>query len=55
MFNLKLRPVHFMKLKGYPVPLPEWFQKGSVCKLTSGSMLVNFYRNEVSAKVLNSI
>ena len=27
--------------KGNPIPLPEWFRKGS-CKLTSASMLENF-------------
>ena len=41
-----------LHLKGNPVPLPEWFRKGSVCKLTCASMLVNFvsYMHEVIKK-----
>ena len=27
--------------KGFPIPLPEWFRKGSICKLKSVSMLAN--------------
>ena len=44
-------------MKGNPVPLPEWFRKGSVCKLTSPSMLVNFvsYMHEVAENVSKSI
>ena len=30
--------LHF---KGIPVPLPEWFRKGSICKLKSVNMLYN--------------
>ena len=41
-----------LHMKGNPVPLPEWFRKGSVCKLTCASMLVNFvsYMHEVSRR-----
>ena len=44
-------------MKGNPVPLPEWFRKGSACKLTCASMLVNFvsYMHEVAEKVSKSI
>ena len=46
-----------LHLKGNPVPLPEWFRKGSVYKLTCASMLVNFvsYMHEVAEKVSKSI
>ena len=44
-------------MKGNPVPLPKWFRKGSVCKLTSASMLVKFvsYMHEVAEKVSKSM
>ena len=44
-------------MKENTVPLPEWIRKGSVCKLTSANMLVNFvsYMHEVAEKVSKSI
>ena len=28
--------------KGFPIPLPEWIRKGSICKLKFVTMLANF-------------
>ena len=46
-----------LHMKGIPVPLPKWFREGSVCKLTSASMLVNFvsYMHEVAKNVSKSV
>ena len=46
-----------LHMKGNPFPLPEWFRKGSICKLTSASMLVSFvsYMHKVAEKVSESI
>ena len=46
-----------LHMKENPVSLTEWLRKGSVCKLTSASMLVNFvsYMHEVAKRVSKSI
>ena len=46
-----------LHMKGNPVPLPEWFRKGSVCKLTSVSMLVNFvsFMHEIAENLSKSV
>ena len=44
--------LHF---KGIPVPLPEWFRKGCICKLKSVSKLNNLVSSNSAEETSNTI